>query len=101
MYGYTFDKFATAMGFESPDKLREAIKMDAQTEVQTEFLMYAYGNAIGFTLTDEKALELLDVLVLLQGEDSREDVLTNYGAEMIRSEVYSEALAEVIINNYK
>lgn len=101
MYGYTFDKFATAMGFPSADKLREAIKSDSATEVHNELLMYAYGNAVGFTLSNESALSLLDELVLLQGAASREEVLTDYGAEMIRSEVYTEALAEVVINNYK
>ena len=101
MYGYTFDKFATAMGFSSADKLRDAIRDDATTEVHNEVLMYAYGNAVGFTLSNETALALLDELVLVQGADSREEVLTTYGAEMIRSEVYTEALADVIINNYK
>ena len=101
MYKYTFDQFATALGFESADKLREVIKKDATTEVQNELLMYAYGTAVGFTLSNETALAILDEIVLLQGSGTREDVLTEFGAEMIRSEVYTEALADVIINNYK
>lgn len=101
MYGYTLEKFATAMGFSSEDALREVIKKDATTEVHNELLTYAYGNAVGFTLSDEKALEVLNDLVLLQGYESGEEVLTAYGAEMIRTEVYSEALSEIIVENYK
>ncbi|MGN1158200.1 MAG: trigger factor [Agathobacter sp.] len=101
MYGYTLEKFATAMGFSSEDALREAIKQDATTEVHNELLIYAYGNAVGFTLSDEKALEVLNDLVLLQGYESGEEVLTAYGAEMIRTEVYSEALSDIIIESYK
>lgn len=101
MYGYTFEKFAIAMGFSSEQVLRDAIKEDATTEVHNELLMYAYGNAVGFTLSDETALEILNDLILIQGYESGEELLTDYGVEMIRSEVYSEALADVIVNNYK
>ena len=101
MYGYTLEKLATAMGFSSVDALREAIKKDATTEVHNELLIYAYGNAVGFTLSDEKALEVLNDLVLLQGHESGEEVLTAYGADVIRTEVYSEALSDIIIENYK
>lgn len=101
MYKYTFDQFATALGFESADDLRKVIKEDAEAEVQNELVLYAYGNAIGFTLSNETALALLDELVLLQGSGTREDILKSFGVEMIRSEVYTEALADVIINNYK
>ena len=101
MYGYTFDNFATAMGFSSADKLREAIKTDATTEIHNELLMYAYGNAMNFVLSDEAALAVLDELVLLQGAESREALLTSFGAEMVRTEAYSEAIVDMVINNYK
>ena len=101
MSGYTLEKFALAIGFESEQKLKDVLKSEASSEVHNELLLYAYGKAVGFELSNEKALEILDVLVLLQGSESREDVLTSYGAETVRSECYTQALAEVIISNYK
>lgn len=100
-YKMTLEQLASSAGFDSVDKLKEALKKDIQSEVKFELLLYAYGNAINFELSNEVAVEYLDALVMLQGEASREDVLTEYGVETIRSEVYSQALVDAIINNYK
>lgn len=100
-YKMTLEQLASSAGFDSVDKLKEALKKDIQSEVKLELLLYAYGNAINFELSNEVAVEYLDALVMLQGEASREDVLTEYGVETIRSEVYSQALVDAIINNYK
>lgn len=101
MYGFTLEKFALAMGYASEKALLDELKGDATEEAHHELIMYAYGNAIGFELTDDAALAILDDLVLLQGAESREDVLTNFGAETVRIECYGEALADAVINNYK
>lgn len=100
-YGYTLEKFATAMGFSSEEVFRETVKKDAVTEVKNYLTVYAYAKAIGFSLTDEQVLETAKSIADLYGFEDVETLLGQYEAVNVRAEAFNERIAEIVVNNYK
>lgn len=100
-YGYTLATFATAMGFSSEEVFLDTIKNDAQIEVKMPLLIYAYGNAVGFTVTDAQVLEVAENLTELYGLENVEAFLAKYDAAAVRAEAYNELLSDYVINAYK
>lgn len=101
LYGYTLEKFATAMGFSSEEVFRETVKSDAVTEVKKYLTVYAYGEAIGFSITDEQVLETAKSIADLYGFEDVETLLGQYEAVNVRAEAFNERIAEIVVNNYK
>ena len=100
-YGYTLETFATAMGFSSEEKFLDTLKSDSQSEVKNALVLYAYGNAVGFTLTDAQVLEVAEELTELYGLKDVESFLAKYDAAMVRAEAYNQLISDYVVNAYK
>lgn len=101
MYGYSLGDFVVLMGYESEDAFLALVKEDAESYAKEQLIVYAYANAIGFTLSDEEVMSHAESMVALFGYESVEELVSYAGAEAIRVEIYQEMLADKLIENFK
>ena len=89
--------FATSCGYESEDALLDYIKEDAENYVKTKMIIYAIGQELDYTLTDDEYDNGAQEIVDLYGYGDLSSLLSSYRTNVIRYDIYSSKIAEKII----